>query len=156
MFQGSDRTMPIFDYQSDCGLRFERLVASWRTANPGCPRCGGPTQRRPGRIAVVASAATPPDHTGAPQSWAGTGNGNPDVITHWRRTLDHRHDFEAKHPEFVTRRDAIAAHEGSFAHHPLTYKELATRAAATGDANQGAAQASQARKSSRSLRATGD
>ncbi|PXY30027.1 hypothetical protein BAY59_12405 [Prauserella coralliicola] len=42
--------------------------------------------------------------------------------------------------------DAIAAHEGVFEKASLTYKEAARRSAPSGDANQGAAEAGQARK----------
>lgn len=83
----------------------------------------------------------------APQSWAGVSNGDRDTVTAWRRRVEARQDFEAKHPEHHEHRDAVAAHEGTFERRPLTYKELAGRAAKTGDATAAAADASRDRLS---------
>jgi hypothetical protein len=81
----------------------------------------------------------------APQSWEGVGNGDRDHITSWRRALDVRQEFEARHPEHAERREAVAAHEGIFERRPLTYRELAERATGTNDANRAAAEAVRAR-----------
>ncbi|WAL68377.1 zinc ribbon domain-containing protein [Amycolatopsis cynarae] len=137
--------MPLYDYVSDCGTRFEKLVESWRTPNPPCPHCGGPTRRAPSRISMIGAAAPPPGDTGAPTSWEGTGGGDRATIAHWRRRLETRRAFEERHPEHATRREAIAAHEGVFERTPLTYRELAGRAAESRDATQGAAAAAQER-----------
>lgn len=138
--------MPLFDFRCACGAQFEHLLRSWSSPNPPCSECALPTTRMPGRIAVLGAARPPRGDAGAPTSFEGTGNGNREYIAHWRRTLDRRREFEERNPEHATRREAIAAHEGSFATKPLTYRELAGRAATTGDATAAAAEASQARK----------
>jgi hypothetical protein len=82
----------------------------------------------------------------APQSWEGVGRGNRELITKWRREMDRRQEFEARHPEHAERRDAVAAHEGAFERRPLTYKELAARAATDKDATRAAAEAGRERR----------
>lgn len=132
--------MPLYDYA--CGTRFELFVPSWSSPAPDCPRCGSPTRRRPPSPAVHGRAAPPPAMSTAPQSWQGVNNGDRDTITHWRRQMDARQEFEARHPEHREHRDAVAAHEGTFERRPLTYRELAARASTTGDATAAAAEAS--------------
>jgi putative FmdB family regulatory protein len=138
--------MPIYDYKSDCNHRFERLVPTWRTSNPPCPHCGCETQRMPSRTAWIGGATAPVSYDAAPTSWNGLGGGNRDAITHWRRKVEERRTFEERNPEHLTRRDAIASHEGVFEGKALTYRELAARSADSGDASVGMAQASKARK----------
>lgn len=138
--------MPLFDFRCACGAQFEHLLGSWADPDPPCPRCALPTTRLPGRIAVLGGARPPKGDAGAPTSFEGTRNGDREYIAHWRRRLDTRREFEERNPEHATRREAIAAHEGAFSTQPLTYKELAGRAASTGDATAAAAEASQARK----------
>ncbi|MDN5856614.1 MAG: hypothetical protein L0K86_28020, partial [Actinomycetia bacterium] len=53
--------------------------------------------------------------------------------------------FEEKNPEHSTKREAVAAHEGAFEAQPLTYRELASRSATSGDATEAAAAASKER-----------
>lgn len=137
--------MPMYDYACSCGTRFEVMVASWSSPAPDCPDCGSITTRRPPSPAMHGRAAPPPPMTSAPRSWEGLNRGDRDTITHWRRTVEERRDFEDRHPEHRQRRDAVAAHEGRFERNPLTYRELAARAATTGDANRAAAEASRAR-----------
>ncbi|RRO14296.1 zinc ribbon domain-containing protein [Saccharopolyspora rhizosphaerae] len=137
--------MPMYDYSCDCGTTFEVLVPSWSSPAPDCPDCGARTHRRPPSPAVHGRAAPPTPLSSTPKSWEGLNNGDPATITHWRRTAEARREFEARHPEHHTRQEAIAAHEGRFERAPLTYRELATRAATTGDANRAAAEASRAR-----------
>jgi hypothetical protein len=81
----------------------------------------------------------------APQSWEGVHRGNREYVTEWRRTLEARQEFEARHPEHAEHREAVAAHEGVFERKPLTYKELAARAATSKDATKAAAEAGRAR-----------
>ncbi|MFF5989340.1 FmdB family zinc ribbon protein [Prauserella flavalba] len=138
--------MPLFDYRCDCGARFEKLVRSWRDADQACPACGRDSHRLPGRVALTGGARPPAGPDQAPTSWEGTGRGDREYVAAWRRTLDRRERLAEKYPELSTKRDAIAAHEGVFEKAPLTYKELAQRSASSGDANQGAAEAVQARK----------
>lgn len=140
--------MPLYDYACACGTRFELLVASWSSPNPDCPACGTTTTRRPPSPAMhggSASAVPPPAMSTAPQSWEGVHRGDREYVTNWRRTLDARQEFEARHPEHAEHRDAVAAHEGSFERKPLTYKELAARAVTSKNATQAAAEASRAR-----------
>ncbi len=137
--------MPIYDYKGDCGHRFEKLVASWRTPNPACPACGSATQRIPSRIARIGGAVAPDSYDSAPTSWEGLGGGNKDAITHWRRKVEERRSFEERHPEHLTRREAIASHEGVFEGRALTYRELAERSAPSGNTSVGMAEASKAR-----------
>lgn len=142
--------MPLYDYACPCGVRFELLVASWSSPAPACPDCGATTSRRPPAPAVRAGARPPTSMSAAPQSWEGVGRGNRELITTWRREMDRRQEFEARHPEHAERREAVAAHEGAFERRPLTYKELAARAATSKDATRAAAEAGRDRRTSRS------
>jgi putative FmdB family regulatory protein len=134
--------VPLYDYACNCGKRFELFVPSWSSPAPDCPDCGTATRRRPPAPAVHGRAAPPPAMSTAPQSWEGVNNGDRDTITHWRRQMDARQEFEARHPEHKEHRDAVAAHEGVFERRPLTYKELAMRASTSKDATAAAAEAS--------------
>ncbi|MBC3193111.1 zinc ribbon domain-containing protein [Pseudonocardia sp. C8] len=138
--------MPLYDYACSCGARFEMMVPSWSSPAPGCPACGAATHRRPPSPAMHGRATPPAAMSTAPQSWEGVNNGDRDTITHWRRQMDARQEFESRHPEHKEHRDAVAAHEGSFERRPLTYKELASRAATTKDATTAAAEASRDRR----------
>ncbi|MEV1293664.1 zinc ribbon domain-containing protein [Pseudonocardia sp. NPDC049635] len=138
--------MPVYDFACRCGRRFELLVPSWSSPAPDCPQCGATTTRRPPSPAMHGRAAPPPSMASAPRSWEGLNNGDRDTITHWRRTVEARQEFEARHPEHREQRDAIAAHEGRFERAPLTYRELAARASGHGDAGRAAAEASRARR----------
>lgn len=137
--------MPLFDFRCDCGERFERFLTSWRADNPACPHCGAPGRRLPGCASLVGGARPPVSADQAPTSWEGTGRGNREYVARWRHALDKRSGFEEKYPELATKREAVAAHEGRFEHAPLTYRELAERSVASGDANQAAMEASRAR-----------
>ena len=138
--------MPIYDYACACGTRFELLVPSWSAPDPDCPDCGRPTVRRPPSPAVRSAAAPPPAMSSAPQSWEGVGRGDRETITRWRRAVEQRQEFESRHPEHAEHREAVAAHEGVFERRPLTYRELAARAAASRNATEAAAQASRERR----------
>ncbi|KMS84900.1 FmdB family transcriptional regulator [Streptomyces regensis] len=138
--------MPLFDYRCGCGARFERLQPSWRSADPDCPACGDTVHRLPGSVALTGSARPPAGPDEAPTSWEGTGRGDREYVAAWRRTLENRQRLAEKYPELSTKRDAIAAHEGRFERAPLTYRELAGRAATSGDATRGAAEAARARR----------
>lgn len=133
--------MPLYDYACACGVRFELMVPSWSSPAPQCPDCGEQTRRRPPSPAFGGRAATPPSMSTAPQSWQGLNNGDQDTITGWRRRVEARQEFEARHPEHREQRDAVAAHEGVFERRPLTYKELASRAATSRDATTAATEA---------------
>lgn len=137
--------MPIYDYKAECGHRFEKLVSSWRIPDPPCPHCGCSTQRLPSRIVRIGGARVPDSYDAAPQSWDGLRRGSRDAITHWRRKVEERQTFEARNPELLTQREAIASHEGVFEGAALTYRELAERSTASGDASVGMAEASKAR-----------
>jgi putative FmdB family regulatory protein len=138
--------VPVYDYACSCGTRFELMVPSWSSPAPDCPDCGTATTRRPPSPAMHGRAAPPTAMSAAPQSWEGLNNGDRDTITHWRRTVEARQEFESRNPEHREHRDAIAAHEGRFERKPLTYKELASRAATSKDAGQAAAEAGRARR----------
>jgi putative FmdB family regulatory protein len=142
--------MPVYDYVCACGTRFEALVPSWSTPDPDCPDCGALTVRRPPSPAMhgsgAGSAAPPPAMSTAPQSWEGVHKGDREYVTRWRKALDARQEFEARHPEHREHRDAVAAHEGVFERRPLTYRELASRAATSKDATTAAVEASQERR----------
>ncbi|WP_336159852.1 FmdB family zinc ribbon protein [Amycolatopsis sp. VC5-11] len=142
--------MPLYDYRCGCGVVFEYFMPSWSSPDPDCPSCGGATARRPSAPALLGSAKPPTAMSAAPQSWEGVGGGDRELITKWRREMDRRQAFEARHPEHREHRDAVAAHEGVFERKPLTYKELATRAAASNDATAAAAEAGRARRGSES------
>lgn len=142
--------MPLFDYSCTCGHRFEKLVASWREGNPACTACGRPSHRLPSRVSLTGGARPPVGEESAPQSWEGTGRGNREYITEWRRKLEHRKKFEDKHPEFASQREAVAAHEGVFEKSPLTYRELAQRAGTSGDATRAATEAGKDRETKQS------
>ncbi len=137
--------MPMYDYACSCGARFEMMVPSWNSPAPDCPLCGGTTSRRPPSPAMGGRAAPPTAMSAAPQSWEGVNSGDRETIAHWQRKMDARQEFEARNPEHREHRDAVAAHEGSFERKPLTYKELASRAAASKDATTAAAEASRDR-----------
>lgn len=137
--------MPTYDFRCECGVRFEEFMRSMSHANPSCPDCGSPTNRVPSPIAMLGAARPPEGDANAPRSFEGTHRGNSEFIAHWQRKLEKRRTFEEKYPEHHVRREAVAAHEGAFERAPLTYKELADRSAATGDANVGAAEASRVR-----------
>ncbi len=138
--------MPVYDYACACGVRFELLVPSWSTPDPDCPECGTQTVRRPPAPAMRSGSQPPPAMSTAPQSWEGVGHGDRETITRWRHAVERRQEFEARHPEHAERREAVAAHEGSFERKPLTYRELAERAATTKNATQAAAEASRDRR----------
>jgi len=133
--------VPTFDFRCECGVRLERFLRSWRDENPTCPECASATHRLPSRIALLGGARPPEGDTNAPTSFDGARRGDSEFVAHWQRKLEKRRTFEEKHPEHHVRREAVAAHEGAFERAPLTYKELAQRSAATGDANAGAAAA---------------
>lgn len=137
--------MPLYDYRCPCGARFEMMVPSWSSPAPDCPLCGATTARRPPSPAMHGRAKAPTPMSAAPQSWEGVRRGDRETVTRWRREVERRQEFEARHPEHAEHRDAIAAHEGVFERRPLTYKELAARAATTGDATAAAAEASKDR-----------
>jgi putative FmdB family regulatory protein len=139
--------VPLYDYACACGTRFEALVLSWSTPDPDCPDCGTATVRRPPSPAVhgSAGAAPPPAMSTAPRSWEGVHKGDREYVTRWRKALDARQEFEARNPEHREHRDAVAAHEGVFERRPLTYRELASRAATSGNASQAATEASRER-----------
>ena len=141
--------MPIYDYACACGARFELMVPSWSSPGPDCPTCGAATVRRPPSPAMHGGTAPPPAMSSAPQSWEGVHNGDREYVTKWRRALDQRQEFESRHPEHAEKRDAVAAHEGAFERKPLTYKELAARAATSKDATKAAAEASKERATAR-------
>jgi len=98
------------------------------------------------RIPALLSGAKPPTPMSvAPTSWVGVGSGDPQLITQWRREIDQRQEFESRNPEHAEQRLAVAAHEGVFHRRPLTYKELAARAASTKDATSAAMDAGRER-----------
>lgn len=134
--------MPLYDFRAACGETFEYFLTNWQDDYPSCPHCDGPVTKLPSRINSVRGRTPPPGADNAPTSWAGTHRGDREYVAHWRRRLDERARFEDRNPEFVTRRDAVAAHEGTFERAPLTYRELAARAATTRDATHAAAEAS--------------
>lgn len=138
--------MPLYDYACSCGTRFEMMVPTWDSPAPGCPACGSAASRRPPSPAMHGRAAPPAAMSTAPQSWEGVNNGDRETITHWQRQMDVRQEFESRHPEHKEHRDAVAAHEGSFERRPLTYKELASRAATSKDATSAAAEAGRDRQ----------
>ncbi|OLT43099.1 FmdB family transcriptional regulator [Saccharomonospora sp. CUA-673] len=138
--------MPLFDYRCGCGMRFERLQSSWHAPDPLCPACGAGVRRLPGSVALTGAARPPAGPDGAPTSWEGTGRGNREYVAEWRRTLERRQRLAESYPELSTKRDAVAAHEGRFERAPLTYRELADRASASGDATQAAAEAARDRR----------
>lgn len=138
--------MPLYDYVCNCGQRFEMLVARWDSPHPECITCGSATARRPPSPAIGGSAIPPPAMSTAPQSWEGARRGDREYVTKWRRALERRQEFEARHPEHAEHRQAVAAHEGAFERRPLTYKELAERAATHKDATKAAAEANRERR----------
>lgn len=138
--------MPLYDFACACGNRFEVLVPSWSSPAPDCPDCGARTVRRPPSPALGAGATPPAAMSTAPQSWEGVHRGDREYVTRWRRALEVRQEFEARHPEHAEKREAVAAHEGAFQNRPLTYRELADRAAAGKNATQAAAEASRERR----------
>lgn len=138
--------MPLYDYACSCGARFETMVPSWSSPAPDCPSCGATTSRRPPSPAMGGRAVPPTAMSAAPRSWDGLNGGDRETIAHWQRTMDARQEFEARHPEHKEQRDAVAAHEGSFERTPLTYRELASRAATSKDATSAAAEASRDRQ----------
>lgn len=138
--------MPLYDYACTCGVRFELLVGSWSSPAPDCPDCGATTARRPPAPAMRTAAPPPTSMSSAPQSWEGVGRGDRETITRWRREMDRRQEFEASNPEHAEKRHAVAAHEGAFERRPLTYKELAARAATSRNATAAAAEASKDRR----------
>lgn len=140
--------MPLFDYRCSCGARFEKLQPSWRSPDPDCPACGASTSRMPPAVSLAGGARPPAGPDQAPTSWEATGRGDREYVAQWRRTLEHRERLAEKYPELSTRRDAVAAHEGRFERAPLTYRELAQRAAASGDATAAAAEAARSRTGS--------
>ncbi|MCR3718330.1 MULTISPECIES: FmdB family zinc ribbon protein [Prauserella salsuginis group] len=138
--------MPLFDYRCACGARFEKLQPSWRSPDPDCPACGATTARLPSAVSLAGGARPPVGPDRAPTSWEGTGRGDREYVAQWRRNLEHRERLAEKYPELSTRRDAVAAHEGRFERAPLTYRELAQRASASGDASAAAADAARSRR----------
>ncbi|MBM7278015.1 zinc ribbon domain-containing protein [Gordonia rubripertincta] len=138
--------MPLYDFRAACGIEFEQLLPSWQDDNPRCPHCGGTSTRLLRTVNIGGGAVTPPSADSAPTSWEGTRRGDREYVAQWRRRLDERARFEERHPEFATRREAVAAHEGSFEHAPLTYRELAERAETSTDATKAAAEAGLARR----------
>jgi hypothetical protein len=95
---------------------------------------------------MLGGATPPAAASAAPQSWEGVHRGDPEYVTKWRRALERRQEFEARHPEHAEQREAVAAHEGAFTRKPLTYRELAARAATSRNATQAAAEASRQRR----------
>lgn len=140
--------MPLFDYRCRCGARFEKLQPSWRSPDPDCPACGASASRMPSAVSLAGGARPPAGPDQAPTSWEGTGRGDREYVAQWRRKLEHRERLAEKYPELSTRRDAVAAHEGRFERAPLTYRELAQRASASGDATAAAAEAARSRRGS--------
>ncbi|MCR8898193.1 zinc ribbon domain-containing protein [Gordonia sp. GONU] len=140
--------MPLYDFRAICGTEFEHLLSSWQDEAPACPHCGGASTRLLRTVNIGGGATLPPSAAAAPNSWEGTRRGDREYVAHWRRRLDERARFEERNPEFATRREAVAAHEGAFEHAPLTYRELAERAGADKDATTAVTEASRARMAS--------
>ncbi|MGH3319582.1 MAG: FmdB family zinc ribbon protein [Streptosporangiaceae bacterium] len=111
--------MPIYDYTCDCGHRFEAYVPTMTSPAPGCPSCGSEPRRRPAPVALAGHATPPPGPEQAPRSWEETRGGDPEVVGHWRRTLERRRKLEEKYPELAGGRRAVLAHEGPYADRPL-------------------------------------
>lgn len=121
-------------------------MTSWRAYNPVCPECGAATHRLPSRVALVGGARPPVGEEHAPRSWEGTGRGNREYVTAWRRQFERRRKFGEEYPEMAPKKEAAAAHEGGFEKAPLTYRELAQRvSASSGDATKAAVRASRER-----------
>ena len=95
--------LPIYVYQCDCGLRFERLLPVGAEA-PGCPDCGSETRKMPAGSSLGGRAgkqpvknrpaeARPTADSGAPQ-WLGLRTGGPEKV---QREVEFRQRLAAEH-----------------------------------------------------------
>lgn len=138
--------MPLYDYRCESGHVFEVLLPTWDAPGPACNQCLLPSRRLPSSPVVLRNTPPPRALSEAPRSWEGLNNGDAETITGWRRTIEARQKFEQNHPEHREVREAIAAHEGVFEAQPLTYRELAAKASASGDARTAVAEAEAERR----------
>lgn len=110
--------MPIYVYRCECGVSFEHL-ASYTSAAPDCPDCGGATRKIPSGFSLGGQAGTGLAKEQMPQTWRGTYNGSKEYVTGLRRQWDRRQQLEAKHPELAGDQRPIIAHEGRYHDAPL-------------------------------------
>jgi len=95
--------VPIYVYQCDCGLRFERLLPVAAEA-PRCPECGGATRKIPAGSSLGGRAGQHPERdrlagtrpaadSNAPQ-WQGLRAGGPEKL---QREVEFRQRLAAQH-----------------------------------------------------------
>ncbi|MBK8464141.1 MAG: zinc ribbon domain-containing protein [Nigerium sp.] len=110
--------MILYDLACASGHRFEAALESMRAENPPC-ECGAPTRRLLSRLNVGGAASAGPSRDDMPNTWHGTGRGNPEVLRGWHQAMTRREKLEEKYPELAGDRRPVLAHEGVFADRPL-------------------------------------
>jgi len=104
-------------------VRFERLLSIGADA-PGCPGCGGATQKVPGGISLGGQASAGTSKEQMPQTWRGLHNGDREYVTHMQRTWEQRQKLEARHPDLAGDQRPVLAHEGRYHEQPLRAGDL--------------------------------
>lgn len=104
--------MPLYEFHCRCGATREELRALADTAPPACEACGAPTERVYTSFAIGGGADAGPSPRMAPMTWEETGHGDRQLVTDWRRRLEHRAGLEERHPELRVERRPLRSHEG--------------------------------------------
>ena len=110
--------MILYRFRCRAGHEFEQFVPSMDSENPPC-ECGEATNRKPGSPRLIGVASPGPSRDEMPNSWRGTGRGDPETIRHWHSKMKAREKLEEKYPELAGDRRPVLAHEGSFESKPL-------------------------------------
>lgn len=107
-----------YDLRCAEGHRFETALPSMFSDNPDC-ECGASTSRVPSRVNATGVASPGPSRDDMPNTWRGTGNGDPELIKSWHTKMVQREKLEEKYPELAGDRRPVLAHEGAFASAPV-------------------------------------
>ncbi|KTR39558.1 MULTISPECIES: zinc ribbon domain-containing protein [Rothia] len=111
--------MILHDFLCEAQHRFEAGLPTMDAPNPPCPICGAAARKRLSSVNIGNRADAGPSREQMPHSWEGAGRGDPDVLHHWRKTIERREKLEEKYPELAGDRRPVLAHEGIFAGRPL-------------------------------------
>jgi len=84
--------VPIYIYQCNCGLRFERLVQRDADA-PECPECASTTRKIPAASSLGRRAGANSAKARIPPAWRGVYDGGAEKV---RREVAFRQGLEAK------------------------------------------------------------
>jgi putative FmdB family regulatory protein len=114
--------MPLYVFEcTNCRERFESLCSTpakgASLAEEPCTSCGGRVRRVISRFSVGVRAAVGPGRSAYPSTWEAVRGGDPEVLGYWRRRIERETREEARDPELVARRAAVAAESAAVQAH---------------------------------------